>query len=108
MHSVDPDALYEAAEARLDRRARPAVSGISDEDYAREEYEVLREALADPLSELYCERSTPTALFRSDCGSVRNERPGPIPVTHAVHERPLLARDLTLPNVRRTTRLRPS
>ena len=37
MQGVDAAALYEAAEARLHRTVRPAVSGISDEDYRRQE-----------------------------------------------------------------------
>ena len=55
MQGVDAAALYEAAEARLHRTVRPAVSGISDEDYRRQEYEVLQKGLTDPLSELYCD-----------------------------------------------------
>jgi len=55
VNRVDAEALYAAAEARLNRTARPPVSGISDEDFRRQEYEILCEGLTDPLGELFCE-----------------------------------------------------
>lgn len=52
---VDPEILRKAAQARIDALSAPVVETVSEEEYRRQEYRVLREGLGDPRNDLYCE-----------------------------------------------------
>jgi hypothetical protein len=52
---VDPDQLHTAAKARLTGSTQTQVRVATDEEYRRQEFDVLVRGLNDPRSDLYCE-----------------------------------------------------
>lgn len=55
MADVDPTALIAAAQSRIDNSGVPNVA-VSEEDFRRQEYDVLRSGASNPSDELFVER----------------------------------------------------
>ncbi len=56
IYKVDVDALAEAAQSRLDGHPTSTVTSLSEEDFRRQEYEMLSSGAGSPLDELFVEQ----------------------------------------------------
>ncbi|MBO4224738.1 DUF1998 domain-containing protein [Bradyrhizobium neotropicale] len=52
---VDPDQFYAAARAKLGEAQDQQIAVLTEEEYRRQEFEVLSSGMNDPRSDLYCE-----------------------------------------------------